>query len=107
MRRQMRGAVIAAALVLGAASVVTVSVQASGTASAPATSSGEFTYNGDTGPGFWAGLDPANALCGSGTSQSPINISDVKIDPTLQPLKLALEGTPISLINNGHAIEEE
>lgn len=31
----------------------------------------------------------------------------MKIDKNLRPLKLALEATPISLINNGHAIEEE
>jgi carbonic anhydrase len=106
MRKQVGGA-IAAVLVLGAASAVGVSSQVTGTTSAAADSLGEFTYNGDTGPGFWADLDPANALCGVGTSQSPIDISPVNIDATLQPLQLALEPTPISLINNGHAIEEE
>ena len=35
------------------------------------------------------------------------NINHVKIDRNLRPLKLALEATAISLINNGHAIEEE
>jgi carbonic anhydrase len=107
MRKRMRGIVIAAVLVLGAVSIVGVSAHAYDPASAPAGSSGGFTYNGDTGPGFWADLDPANTLCGSGTSQSPINISHVKIDPSLGRLKLALQATPISLVNNGHAIEEE
>jgi carbonic anhydrase len=31
----------------------------------------------------------------------------VRVDPTLRRLQLALEATPISLINNGHAIEQE
>lgn len=107
MRKQLRGIALAAVLVLEAGSVVGVNAEASGAASAPVAASGGFTYNGDTGPGFWADLDPANALCGSGTSQSPINISHVRIDRTLRRLRLALESTPISLVNNGHAIEEE
>ncbi|MGY4771493.1 carbonic anhydrase family protein [Kribbella sp. CWNU-51] len=106
MERRLRGTVIAVALILGLASAGSVS-QASGPAAAPAAPSGGFTYNGDTGPGFWADLDPANAACRVGISQSPINITHVKIDKHLRPLKLALEATPISLINNGHAIEEE
>jgi carbonic anhydrase len=107
MRKQMRGILIAAVLMLGAASIVGVRAHASGPASAPGAASGGFTYNGDTGPGFWAQLDPANALCGSGTSQSPIDISHVKIDPTLHRLDLDLHATPIALVNNGHSIEEE
>jgi carbonic anhydrase len=107
MRKRMRGIALAAVLILEAGSVVGVNAEASGSAAAPAAPAGGFTYNGDTGPGFWADLDPANALCGSGTSQSPINISHVRIDPSLRRLKLALAATPISLVNNGHAIEEE
>jgi carbonic anhydrase len=92
---------------MGMAAAASASAQASGPAAAPAASPGAFTYNGDTGPGFWAGLSPGNAACGAGTSQSPININRVRIDKGLRPLKLALRATPISLINNGHAIEEE
>jgi carbonic anhydrase len=107
MRKQLGGAAIAGVLVLGAASAVSASSQVTGTTPPAADSPLEFTYNGDTGPGFWADLDPANALCGIGASQSPIDISQATVDPTLQALQLALEATPISLINNGHAIEEE
>ena len=106
MRNQLRGTAMAAVVMLGASAMS--ASQAFGTAAAPAAAAAEgFTYNGDTGPGFWADLDPANASCRIGTSQSPIDIGPVKIDKSLRPLKLALEPTPISLINNGHAIEEE
>jgi len=107
MERRLRSTAIAAVLILGTAAVLSSSAQASGPAAAPAAASGGFTYNGDTGPGFWADLDPANVACRLGASQSPINIDHVKIDRHLRPLKLALQATPIALVNNGHAIEEE
>jgi carbonic anhydrase len=107
MQMRTRGIALAAVLVLEAVSVVGVNAEASGSAAAPAASSAGFSYNGDTGPGFWADLDPANALCDGGTSQSPIDIGHVRTDPTLRRLRLALAATPISLVNNGHAIEQE
>jgi carbonic anhydrase len=70
----------------------------------------EFLYNGDNGPGYWAELDPAWEACageGADARQSPIDINYVVIDPTLEPLELDLKETPIDLINNGHAIEQE
>src|SRR5688500_12109055 len=106
MRKQVGGA-IAAVLVLGAASAVSVGSQVTGTTLAAADSPGEFTYNGGAGPGLWADVLPADVRCGVGTSHSTIDIGRVNVDATLQPLQLALEPTPSSLINNGHAIEEE
>ena len=69
----------------------------------------EFSYTGDKGPGFWAELDPEWGACAGGddSRQSPIDINGVVIDPTLEPLELDLKETPIDLINNGHAIEQE
>ena len=68
----------------------------------------DFGYSGDAGPGFWAHLDPAWQACaGAGGRQSPIDLSQVVIDPGLTPLQLKVEKTPIALINNGHVIEEE
>jgi carbonic anhydrase len=103
MLRNIRVIAITGALVLTAA---TVSASATPRAAAPV-ASGAFTYNGDTGPGFWGDLSPDSSLCSTGISQSPINISNVRTDPHLRPLKLALAETPISLVNNGHAIEME
>lgn len=70
----------------------------------------EFEYSGDTGPGFWDELE-GSAACGrtteAGARQSPVDISRVRIDPSLRPLSLNLLETEIALINNGHVIEQE
>jgi carbonic anhydrase len=77
--------------------------------SAAETSGPEFTYSGDSGPGFW-GETPGWEACG-GTAptarQSPVNIDSVVVDRHLGPLHLQLHETPLALINNGHTIEEE
>lgn len=69
----------------------------------------EFSYNGDTGPGFWSELDPAWGTC-SGDSydarQSPIDIAWAWPDRRLRPLNLALYDTTIDIFNNGHTIEQ-
>ena len=69
----------------------------------------EFTYNGDTGPGFWAELDDAWQSCGDGSGQSPIAIEATRPGiglVALQPV-VNLVDTPISLTNNGHTLENE
>jgi len=67
-----------------------------------------FSYSGDNGPGFWGQLDPAWEACAGGSGrQSPIDITNVQIDPRLKALDITLKPTPISLINNGHTIEQE
>lgn len=79
-----------------------------GTCAAGASS--DFEYSGDTGPGFWDELEGA-AVCGrtteEGARQSPIDITRVRTDERLRPLRLDLLETEISLINNGHVIEQE
>lgn len=35
---------------------------------------GAWSYEGDTGPGHWAGLDPAFSPCGEGREQSPVDL---------------------------------
>lgn len=77
---------------------------------AAAASAVEFEYSGNTGPGFWDELEGAGA-CGrtteEGARQSPIDITRVRTDDRLRPLTLSLLDTEISLINNGHVIEQE
>lgn len=77
---------------------------------AAATAAVDFEYSGNTGPGFWEELEGA-AGCGrtteEGARQSPIDIRKVRADDRLRPLKLSLLETEISLINNGHVIEQE
>jgi carbonic anhydrase len=73
------------------------------------TTTQEFAYSGDNGPGFW-GETPGWEACG-GTSrtqrQSPIDIDHIVFDRHLGPLQLRLNETPLALTNNGHTIEEE
>ena len=69
----------------------------------------EFSYNGDTGPGYWAELSDAWEACaGTGTDarQSPINIRSARFDRKLGRLGLETSATTIDLINNGHTIEQ-
>ncbi|WP_159668613.1 carbonic anhydrase [Andreprevotia sp. IGB-42] len=63
-----------------------------------------WTYEGGTGPGYWADMDPANALCRSGQQQSPIDIS-VTYGQKLEPLSLRYLPGLISTVNNGHTIQ--
>lgn len=63
-------------------------------------------YEGDTGPENWASLSEDFAVCGEGTSQSPIDI----VGPTttmLTPIEFAYEEVPLGIFNNGHTIEIE
>ena len=66
-----------------------------------------FAYTGDTGPGFWAELDEANASCLTDTRQSPIDITHPVADGSLTALVLDLHETAIHMINNGHTLELE
>lgn len=63
-----------------------------------------FSYSGDTGPGFWVEISPA---CGAGPSarQSPVDIRHVVTDPTLGPLDLTLNETSFTLANPGYTIK--
>lgn len=73
-----------------------------------AATEGSFEYSGDTGPGFWGQLSTEWAACnGQGGKQTPIDISRAAPDLALQPLRLDLKKTHVSLINNGHTIEQE
>ncbi|HYB28920.1 MAG TPA: carbonic anhydrase family protein [Solirubrobacteraceae bacterium] len=103
MRRRLAGISVTAVLAAGAAFAAS-GVAASGSTQPTAT----FSYSGDNGPGFWGQLNPAWEACAGGKGrQSPIDITNVQIDPSLRALNLALKPTPLALINNGHTIEQE
>ena len=72
----------------------------------PSTAQEEFTYNGDTGPGYWSTLEEDFGACAASPTghQSPINIDAVIEDPRLDSLNLLLSVMPFTLINNGHSI---
>lgn len=69
-----------------------------------------FEYAGERGPSYWGELAPEWQTCsGAGGRQTPVDlVSRTSVPlPPLARLQLNLRSTPISLINNGHTIEQE
>ena len=64
-----------------------------------------WTYAGAEGPASWGTLDPTFAACGSGRSQSPVNIVEV-LPRDLPNLAFKYGTAPVRLRNNGRAIEQ-
>ena len=72
-----------------------------------------WSYSENSGPAGWANLTPVYALCGSGKTQSPINLitecrkgaSDWKIEYKTTTLQIAHNEHVEELINNGHTIQ--
>jgi carbonic anhydrase len=66
----------------------------------------EFSYNGDTGPGFWSTLEEDWEACAASSTshQSPIDIEGVVEDPRLDPLHVVVNQMGYTLTNNGHTI---
>ncbi len=64
---------------------------------------GDFTYSGAHGPEHWAELSDEYVLCGSGTEQSPIDITTSI--PHADDLEFAYTELPVAVWNNGHTVE--
>jgi carbonic anhydrase len=69
----------------------------------PAASAPNFSYSGDTGPGFWKERSPGCAMTPR-ARQSPIDIRRVVEDPRLAPLDLIRSETSFTLSNPGYNI---
>src|SRR4030042_4507572 len=61
-------------------------------------------YEGEGSPANWGTLKPEFAVCGSGMSQSPIDI-DRAIKASLDKIVFSYKETPVKIINNGHSIQ--
>jgi carbonic anhydrase len=61
-------------------------------------------YEGATGPDKWGGLDTANAVCSSGSQESPIDIAG-PISARQPPLDMRWRKRPNTIVNNGHTIQ--
>ena len=72
-----------------------------------------WSYKEEGGPAAWAKLTPVYALCGSGKSQSPVNLLtsagkgsvDWKVDYKTTSLEITHNEHVEELINNGHTIQ--
>ena len=63
-----------------------------------------WSYSGDTGPRHSASEDPANALCGAGTRQSPIDITN-PISKALSPIGFDYRPIPLTVTDTGHSMQ--
>jgi carbonic anhydrase len=66
----------------------------------------DWRYSGDRAPQYWAQLDPAYALCGSGRAQSPVNLVGAQHAP-VDALTLAYRRTGFRLLDTGHTLEAD
>jgi carbonic anhydrase len=73
-------------------------------ASAQASTEPKWDYLGKYGPINWGKLDPAWKACSAGKEQSPVNISNAKLNKALQPVEFHYMAGPVTLENNGHTV---
>jgi carbonic anhydrase len=62
-----------------------------------------WSYDGKTGPEYWAGLDPEYALCADATRQSPIDIGHPS-GTRLPSLRYRFTEGKAVVSNNGHTV---
>jgi carbonic anhydrase len=65
-----------------------------------------WSYAGDTGPAHWGQLGDANATCGSGKQQSPINVpAGLNQDAALAALSFEFGASNLHIADTGHGIQ--
>lgn len=63
-----------------------------------------WTYEGEEGPAHWGEIDPAYAVCGTGTSQSPIDIA-APSEQDLANIAFHYQPSEVNILNNGHTVQ--
>lgn len=63
-----------------------------------------WTYEGEEGPPNWGELDPAYETCGTGKSQSPIDVSTPK-EQDLTNISFHYQPSEVNILNNGHTVQ--
>ena len=63
-----------------------------------------WAYEGEEGPEHWGEIDPAYAVCGTGTSQSPIDISAPR-EQDLANIAFHYQPSEMNILNNGHTVQ--
>jgi carbonic anhydrase len=61
-------------------------------------------YQGEGAPENWGKLKPEFAFCGTGMSQSPVDIAKT-YKTKLEAIGFAYKETPLKIINDGHAVQ--
>lgn len=71
----------------------------------PSVKGAHWGYAGEVAPEHWAELDPQYQACNAPSGQSPIDIRDARVDPSLPPLELRFLPGKATLVDNGHSIQ--
>jgi carbonic anhydrase len=66
-----------------------------------------WSYEGDSGPDRWADLSSGFVVCGSGSMQSPIDISPARVpsDPSLELIDFGYASIPLWIMNDGRVVQ--
>lgn len=64
-----------------------------------------FDYEGAQGPSAWGELAPGTAVCRQGGAQSPVDITNPALLPSLKPLSAAYGTTRLRVAHNGHTVQ--
>ena len=64
-----------------------------------------WSYEGNTGADKWGSLDASYAVCASGQTQTPVDITSPKANPSLPDLALAYTPGAAEIVNNGHTVQ--
>lgn len=63
-----------------------------------------WSYEGEAGPAHWGELDPSFAACATGSSQSPIDLTEAAAQD-LANVVFNYQTSNINILNNGHTIQ--
>jgi carbonic anhydrase len=63
-----------------------------------------WTYEGEEGPSHWGELDPTYATCGTGKSQSPIDVANPS-EQDLTNISFHYQPSEVNILNNGHTVQ--
>jgi carbonic anhydrase len=63
-----------------------------------------WTYEGEEGPSHWGELDTSYAACGTGQSQSPIDVANPS-EQDLTNISFHYQPSAVNILNNGHTVQ--
>lgn len=63
-----------------------------------------WTYEGEEGPAHWGEIDESFALCSTGKSQSPIDVT-ASSEVDLANISFHYQPSEVNILNNGHTVQ--
>ena len=63
-----------------------------------------WTYEGEEGPSHWGELDQSYAVCGTGKSQSPVDVANPS-EQDLTNISFHYQPSEVNILNNGHTVQ--